>query len=78
MAATVFDEESMDLSARLFTHACFAHGVDPDGLVLHSDNGGPMKALPCYRPCKSSVLSLPFLDPWSAMTIRTRKACFVQ
>ena len=43
MAATVFDEESMDLSARLFTHACFAHGVDPDGLVLHSDNGGPMK-----------------------------------
>jgi transposase InsO family protein len=23
--------------------ACFVHGVDPDGLVLHSDNGGPMK-----------------------------------
>jgi len=43
MAATVFDEESMDLSARLFTHACFVHGVDPEGLVLHSDNGGPMK-----------------------------------
>ena len=43
MAATVFDEESMDLSARLFTHACFTHGVNPDGLVLHSDNGGPMK-----------------------------------
>jgi putative transposase len=43
MAATVFAEESMDLSARLFTHACFVHGVDPEGLVLHSDNGGPMK-----------------------------------
>lgn len=43
MAATVFEEESMDLSARLFTRACFIHGVQPEGLVLHSDNGGPMK-----------------------------------
>ena len=43
MAATVFTEESMDLSAQLFTYACFAHSVNPDGLVLHSDNGGPMK-----------------------------------
>ena len=33
----------MDLSARLFTRACFIHGVQPEGLVLHSDNGGPMK-----------------------------------
>ena len=40
MAATVFTEESMDLSAQLFTYACFAHSVNPDGLVLHSDNGG--------------------------------------
>jgi putative transposase len=43
IAATVFEEESMDLSARLFTRACFTHGVNPEGLVLHSDNGGPMK-----------------------------------
>ena len=43
IAATVFEEESMDLSARLFTRACFTHGVQPEGLVLHSDNGGPMK-----------------------------------
>jgi len=43
MAATVFEQESMDLAARLFAHTCSAHGVDPDGLVLHSDNGGPMK-----------------------------------
>ena len=33
----------MDLSASLFTQACFIHGVQPEGLVLHSDNGGPMK-----------------------------------
>lgn len=43
MAATVFEQESMDLAARLFAHTCAVHGVDPDGLVLHSDNGGPMK-----------------------------------
>ena len=43
VAATVFEEESMDLSARLFTKACFTQASDPEGLVLHSDNGGPMK-----------------------------------
>ena len=43
IAATVFEQESMNLAARLFTHACFIHKVQPDGLVLHSDNGGPMK-----------------------------------
>jgi putative transposase len=43
IAATVFEQESMDLAARLFTQACIIHAVQPDGLVLHSDNGGPMK-----------------------------------
>lgn len=43
VAAKVFEKESMDYSARLFTTACMAHGVDADTLVLHSDNGGPMK-----------------------------------
>lgn len=43
VAATVFAEESMELSARLFTRTCFIHGLDPEGLVLHADNGGPMK-----------------------------------
>ena len=43
IAATVFEQESMEYSADLFTHACFIHGVQPEGLVLHSDNGGPMK-----------------------------------
>lgn len=43
VAAKVFEKESMDYSARLFTTACITHGVDPNTLVLHSDNGGPMK-----------------------------------
>lgn len=43
IAAEVFTEESMEHSSRLFTKACFIHNVLPEGLVLHSDNGGPMK-----------------------------------
>jgi len=43
IAAQVFAEESMDHSARLLAHACMIHGVQPEELVLHSDNGGPMK-----------------------------------
>ena len=43
IAAQVFAEESMDYSSMLLAHACMIHGVQPDKLVLHSDNGGPMK-----------------------------------
>jgi transposase InsO family protein len=43
MAAQVFTEESMEHSAMLVAQACAFHGVQPEELVLHSDNGGPMK-----------------------------------
>lgn len=39
----VHEEESMELSAALVLTTCTAEGVDPRGLVLHSDNGGPMR-----------------------------------
>lgn len=39
----VHAEESMLLSAALVRTTCAAENVDPKGLVLHSDNGGPMK-----------------------------------
>ena len=39
----VHDEESMDASAALVRATCAAEAVDPNGIVLHSDNGGPMK-----------------------------------
>lgn len=39
----VYEEESMDLAACLFRTTCADLNLDPDGLVLHSDNGGPMK-----------------------------------
>jgi transposase InsO family protein len=43
IAAQVFAEESMNHSSMLLAHACMIHGVQPEELVLHSDNGGPMK-----------------------------------
>ena len=39
----VHEEESMDLAARLIDDTAISLGRDPRGLVLHSDNGGPMK-----------------------------------
>jgi transposase InsO family protein len=43
MGARVYGEESMDLAAELFEQTCQRHHLDPEGIVLHSDNGGPMK-----------------------------------
>jgi putative transposase len=43
IAAQIFAQESMEHSARLFQMACLAHAISPESLVLHSDNGGPMK-----------------------------------
>lgn len=39
----VHDEESMERSAEMIREACARTKVDMTGLVLHSDNGGPMK-----------------------------------
>jgi len=43
VGAQVYGEESADCAAQLFVQTCIRHGIEPDGLVLHSDNGGPMK-----------------------------------
>jgi len=43
IAAKVFEEESMDNSSMLIAQACLRYGIQEDQLVLHSDNGGPMK-----------------------------------
>jgi len=43
VGAEVHMQESMDLAAELFERICREQKVDPKGLVLHSDNGGPMK-----------------------------------
>jgi putative transposase len=39
----VHESESSELTAQLFVETCGAMKLDAEGLVLHSDNGGPMK-----------------------------------
>ena len=39
----VCERESTDYSAALIQRACSENGADPTGLVLHSDNGKPMR-----------------------------------
>lgn len=43
VAAQVHQEETMELASELIDKTCTEEKVDPRGLVLHSDNGGPMK-----------------------------------
>ena len=43
VGAAVHELESADLAAALFLETCRAHHLDPRGIVLHADNGGPMK-----------------------------------
>ncbi len=80
MAATVFEQESMDYGARLFMEACIVHGVQPEGLVLHSDNGGPMKGSTMLATLKGlgvvPSFSRPMVsddNPYSESLFRTMK-----
>ncbi len=43
MGIRVEDRESSELASELFESSCHQLGEDPSGIVLHSDNGGPMK-----------------------------------
>jgi putative transposase len=43
MGWDVATEESMERAAALIQRACMVNAVDAKGLILHSDNGGPMK-----------------------------------
>jgi len=39
----VHETESAELASALFTETCHVQHLDPAGIVLHADNGGPMK-----------------------------------
>lgn len=44
VAASAYEKECGQNSALMLVESCHQHKVDPEGLVLHSDNGSPMKA----------------------------------
>jgi putative transposase len=43
VAWEVATQESSEIAAAMIARACLVQGVDRDHLVIHSDNGGPMK-----------------------------------
>ena len=43
MKAVVHNQEGAEHAAQFIADACLEHGIQPDQLTLHSDNGGPMK-----------------------------------
>lgn len=43
VGAQVFETECSEHATELFLATCAAEGLDPKNLILHSDNGGPMK-----------------------------------
>jgi len=43
VAKAIYEYECQELAAALIVAACAAEGINPGDLVLHSDNGGPMK-----------------------------------
>lgn len=78
----VHERESGELSSELIEEAFLSEGIDEEGLVIHSDNGGPMKAatllvtlqnlgvLPSFsRPSVSDD------NPFSEALFKTLKYC---
>lgn len=76
----VYEEESTELASELFKETCAYLGLDPDGLVLHSDNGGPMKGATMLATLKRLGVVVSFSrphvsddNPYSEALFRTLK-----
>lgn len=80
MGAQVYREESMERAAELFEATCRRHDLDPEGIVLHADNGGPMKGSTMLATLQSlgvvASFSRPRIsddNPYSEALFRTLK-----
>jgi hypothetical protein len=71
----VFAEESAEHAAATFQKAYLRQSVAGKLLILHSDNGSPMKGQPCLAPCKDSVSCRHFSGHRSAMTMPIQSPC---
>ena len=78
----VHEEESADHAGVLIRKACLAEGIHEAGLVLHSDNGGPMKGATMLATLQAlgvvpsfSRPSVSDDNPYSESLFRTLKYC---
>jgi len=80
MKAVVADRENSELASELLSQACEEHGIGLEQLVLHSDNGGPMKGATMLEAMRAlgvvSSFSRPSVsndNPYSESLFRTLK-----
>jgi len=59
----VHAEESMELGAEFVEHTCKQMNVNPEGIVWHSDNGGPMKGSTMFAKLQQLGLIPSFSRP---------------
>lgn len=78
----VQEEESMEHSSCLMNKLCDAEGVSKDQLVLHSDNGGPMKGATMLATLERLGVAASFSrpsvsndNPYSESLFKTLKYC---
>jgi transposase InsO family protein len=76
----VHEHESTELAAELFRRPCTELNLDPTGLVLHQDNGGPMKGSTMLATLQSLGVVASFSrprvsddNPYSEALFRTLK-----
>ena len=63
VAWEIHESEASDLAARLIHKACLAEGIVAQPLVLHSDNGRPMKGASMFEAPRRSSVSPTFSRP---------------
>lgn len=72
----IHERETADQAATLIRKACLAEGVSAEGLVLHSDNGSPMKGATLQRLGVVPSFSRPSVsndNPYSESLLGTMK-----
>jgi putative transposase len=76
------EEESMDHSSKLMNVLCENEGIKKDQLVLHSDNGGPMKGATMLATLERLGVAASFSrprvsndNPYSESLFKTLKYC---
>jgi putative transposase len=80
--AKVFEQESAEHAASLISETCFLEGVKSGEIVLHSDNGSPMKGSTMLATLERLGVAASFSrpsvsndNPYSEATFRTLKYC---
>ena len=65
----VFEYESGELAADLITDACIREKISKDQVILHSDNGSPMKSATMLAKLQDLGVMPHSADPVSATII---------